>query len=90
MKHQKIKKGDLVVIKSAIDGSLLYSGGIGLVIEMSFGVPDAPDYIESRETCTLLWQGTVENNIDTEWLTKLSSYSRENVLAFGEHDIDKT
>ena len=72
MKCSGIKKGDLVVIISAINDSLLLDSGIGLVIEMSFTIPDAPGYTTPRKTCTLLWNGTVEANIDIEWLKKLS------------------
>ena len=86
MKNNKLNVGDLVFIKSAINGQILESAGCAMVIELTFGMPQVPGYTSPRETCTLLWNGVVENHIDTDWITKLSSPAPENFLAAGEND----
>ena len=84
MKGEKIKKGDLVMVTSAVNGNVLDEFGVGLVIEMSYTIPFGPGYNSPKETCTLLWRGIVEKNIDLEWIMKLPSFAHESVLACGE------
>ena len=86
MKNDNINTGDIVLIKSAIDGSLLHSSGVGLVIELTHSVPAAPGYETIEKTCTLFWGGIVESDIDINWLEKISLHSLESVLADGEND----
>ena len=85
-KNAEIQCGDLVLIRSAVDGTLLRLCGVGLILEISFGTPLAPDHTTPRKTCTLLWHGEVERNIDVEWLMKLPLNSHEADLAYGEND----
>jgi hypothetical protein len=82
MKIDTIEKGDCVLIKSAVSNTIIHEGGVGLVLELTFGIPHAPGYSEPRKTCTLLWRGIIERNVDLEWLKKVSL--PESVLAKGE------
>lgn len=84
MNDKKIRKGDLVLVTSAVNGNVLNEFGVGLVIEMSYSTPFGPGYAMPKETCTLLWRGIIEKNIDLEWIKKLPSFAHESVLACGE------
>ena len=74
MKREAPKRGDLVFIISAIDNEVKPELGVGLIIELSCSIPSGIDCRELKETCTLLWQGEIENDIDTEWIKIVQKY----------------
>ena len=84
MKSEKLKSGDLVFIVSAFERKILKKAGCALVIDVTIDIPNIPEAVDKKETCTLLWNGYVEDRVDTEWVTKIDSLGHESVLAYGE------
>jgi hypothetical protein len=71
MKREAPKAGDIVFIVSAIDNETKPNLGIGLLLELSSSIPW--DCKEERNTCTLLWHGEIENDIDVEWIKTIQA-----------------
>jgi len=68
MNNETPKIGDLVFIVSAIDHKVKPKLGIGLVIELTSSIPSGLECADIKKTCTLFWDGGIEENIDIEWI----------------------
>ena len=68
MKHEAPRIGDMVFIVSSVDNEAKPELGVGLVLELSSSIPNGIGYTDIKRTCTLLWQGELEKDIDIEWV----------------------
>tara|TARA_B100000700_G_C14870102_1_gene772974 strand:+ start:556 stop:786 length:231 start_codon:yes stop_codon:yes gene_type:complete len=66
---KKIKKGDLVYVRSSTN-KILKEMGVALVISNLQKTSDSQSE-EIKNIYTILWRGNIESNVDSEWISPL-------------------